>query len=805
MKNVKKHLQKILDKSPGARYYKVDLHIHTPSSADAQGSKRYGYSKKDAKADRAADYPEARQIAKEIVKQLVTEGIQVAAFTDHNSPGFLDNTDFSSPTWFQLVTEAYHQRKATDPDHPHLLLLPGVEITTDRIHILGIFDNEDPHVIFKIASLLRSVDVREGEFGEVAGVFGTKSIWEVADAIDEMGGICIPAHINAKSSRSLLRQYEPPDMEIERLVQHQAIHVFGVVPTTKPWPENRTYQSLLTNRTFKKRGGGTVRFHDWMVEKRKAVPQHLPALGYMMNSDAHSVAKIGERFSWVRLDDLSFRSLASALRNPFYTIAPNHLEPVSPVRSRVLGLSFEDGFADGLVMRFNEHFNCVVGRPATGKTTLLRVINDTFWGRRLGLRIRDDTRRAFENLAWGLWDEILGGKAFTQAGGLRKKLPEELHRSFEGRFLETRGLPWSFCLFFVQVDEDGRKTLYAAERIRPAGGVDADGKEDRFCYYRSQPLPADLPSSGEIEFSELTASEFRKSLARPTFRFSRIGLGHPEDDFQLARSLLDRHLLSVMEGYDDHRRALWDICRQLETAADQKPPDTGAIADLSIQVRQHLEVLFGLREEFAKSFNETEQEHALRIDFRKGRWLEVVAADPSPEEVPDFVHNVRLSLHGQEFYDYLDLTFFRAKKQGKGWDEVPYEDLTPSQRSLMALRLLLNSSRDMAPVFIDAPERWLDNEALLEFHDLRRIRDDQLILFTENPNIAVLGNAEKNIILDRDRDQTICVAGGGLEDSEVAEQIINLLEGGTIAFERKLLRYNAELAGDGLRIELQRV
>jgi hypothetical protein len=806
VKNLRKHLQKIMDESPGTQYYKVDLHIHTPSSADAQGSKRYGYSKKDAKADRAAGYPKARQIAGQIVEKLMAEGIQVAAFTDHNSPGFLDNADFSSPTWFQLVTEVLGERQAADPDHPPLLLLPGVEITTDRIHILGIFDNKDPHIIFKIASLLRSVDVREHEFGEVVGVFGTKSIWEVADAIDEMRGICIPAHINAKSSRSLLRQYAPPDMEIERLVQHRAIHVFGVVPTTKPWPDKRTYQSLLTNQTFKRPGGDKVGFHEWMVEKRSLVPQHLPALGYMMNSDAHSVAKIGERFSWVRLDDLTFRSLASSLRNPFYTIAPNHVEPVSPVRSQVLGLSFEGGFADGLVMRFNEHFNCVVGLPASGKTTVMRTISDTFWGKRLGLRIRDDTKRAIEDLAWGLWAEMLLREGvFTKAGSLRKNLPEDVRTSFEGRFLETRGLPWSFYLFFAQVEPDGRKTIYAAERVRPPGGVDAEGKEDKFRYYRSQPLPADLPDPGQSEFSEVEASEFRKSLSRPTLRFGRIGLGQPEDDFQAARTLLDLHLLRVVEGYDEHRRSLWDLCTGLNTAADQEPPDTAAITKLATQARQHLEALFRLRKEFAKSFNATEKEHALQIGFRKGRWQEVVAAVPAPEEVQDYVHNIRLSLHGQECYDYLDLTFFRPKKRGRGWDEIRYEDLTPGQRSLMALRLLLNSSREMAPVFIDTPERWLDNESLQEFYDLRRIREDQLILFTQNPNIAVLGNAEKIIVLKRDQDRTSALCAGGLDDEEVAKQIIRLLEGGKIAFERKLLRYNAELAEDGLRIALQRV
>lgn len=496
MENVERHFWKIMGQLPGARYYKVDLHIHTPSSADAQGPKRYNYFKLDAKRDGQAGCPNARAVATQIVEKLVAEGIQVAAFTDHNSPGFLDNTDFSSPSWFELVTEAYQQRREADPDHAPLLLFPGVEITTDRIHVLGIFDNQDPHIMFKIASLLRNVDIREREFGEVDGVFGTKSIWEVADAIDEMGGICIPAHINAKSMRSLLRQYEPPDMEIERLVQHRAIHVFGVVPTAKPWPDHRTYKSIIENKTLKKR---KVSFHDWMVKKRADVPQHLPALGYMMDSDSHSISKIGERFSWIRLDDLSFRSLASALRNPFYTIAPNHLEPVSPVRSQVLGLSFEGGFADGLVLRFNEHFNCVVGRPNTGKSTLMRVVHDTFWGKRLGLRIRDEVERAINDLAPGLWEQVKGGDAFTKQGELRKKLPEEVRQGLQVGFLETHGVPWTVFVFFSQIEPDGRKTIYAAERSRPAGGVGPDGREDQFRYYRSDPLPADLDRIDQIQ------------------------------------------------------------------------------------------------------------------------------------------------------------------------------------------------------------------------------------------------------------------------------------------------------------------
>jgi hypothetical protein len=805
MEQIEKHFRKVLAQPQGSRYYKADLHIHTPSSKDARGSKRYDYSHDDALDDREAGFPKAREIADQIVEKLVEERIQVAAFTDHNSPSYVDNANFSSPSWYHLVTEAYQQRRAADPDHPRLLLLPGVEITTDRIHILGIFDNEDPHAIFKIASLLRAVDIREHEFGEVDGVFGTKSIWEVADAIDELGGICIPAHINATSSRSLLGQYEPPDMEIERLVQHHAIHVFGVVPTSKPWPDHRTYQSVIANKNFKRRGGAKVGYHDWMVNKRAQVPQHLPALGYMMNSDAHSIAKIGERFSWVKMDDLSFRALSTALRNPYYTVARNHLEPESPVCSQVLGLSMEGGFADGIVIRFHENFNCVVGHPSSGKTTLMRVISDTYWGKRLGLRMRDETERAMDKLAPGLWDEIRGSETFTQAGQLRAKIPDDVRQGFEAGFLETHRLPWTLYLFFAQVEEDSSKTVYVAERSRPTEGIDADGKEDVFRYYRSQPLPADLDAAAQIDFSEIGEREFRRSLARPGFYFGRIGLGSPDDDFFSARRLLDRHVLSVMDGYDDARRRLFGLCNGLEEAAEKDPPDSAAIKALTTEVRQHLEALLALKKEFARSFNETEREHALRVAFRKGRWGELVANVPKPAQVEKFARGVRRSLHGQDYYDPLDLTFYQKKRRGDGWDEVPYEELTPGRRGLMALRLLLNSSREMAPVFIDAPERWLDNESLLEFYDLRRIRDDQLVLFTENPNIAVLGNAEQNIILDQDKGVTRAPCAGGLDDHRIAREIIRLLEGGRTAFERKLLRYNSELAEDGLRIELHRV
>ena len=84
----------------------------------------------------------------------------------------------------------------------------------------------------------------------------------------------------------------------------------------------------------------------------------------------------------------------------------------------------------------------------------------------------------------------------------------------------------------------------------------------------------------------------------------------------------------------------------------------------------------------------------------------------------------------------------------------------------------------------------------------------QLGVSREEVEVSVVKEGKSGILglgTEEAKDRVKLLGEKPEEDSEVAEQIINLLEGGTIAFERKLLRYNAELAGDGLRIELQRV
>ena len=119
MTEVEKHFRKVMAQDAGAKYYKVDLHIHTPSSGD----QKYKFPQEDAKKDSEKGYKQALDIAGQILDKLVEEGISVAAFTDHNSPGYVDNADFGSGSWYELVKEVYEQRREHDKNYPKLLLL----------------------------------------------------------------------------------------------------------------------------------------------------------------------------------------------------------------------------------------------------------------------------------------------------------------------------------------------------------------------------------------------------------------------------------------------------------------------------------------------------------------------------------------------------------------------------------------------------------------------------------------------------------------------------------------------------------
>ena len=101
--------------------------------------------------------------------------------------------------------------------------------------------------------------------------------------------------------------------------------------------------------------------------------------------------------------------------------------------------------------------------------------------------------------------------------------------------------------------------------------------------------------------------------------------------------------------------------------------------------------------------------------------------------------------------------------------------------------LLLDSDK---PLLIDQPEDNLDNRFIFEtvVDSIRKIKPRrQLIFVTHNPNIPVLGDAERVFVLDSNGINAQKVNEGTVDQCK--SQIVTLLEGGEEAFKRRKARY----------------
>jgi hypothetical protein len=117
-------------------------------------------------------------------------------------------------------------------------------------------------------------------------------------------------------------------------------------------------------------------------------------------------------------------------------------------------------------------------------------------------------------------------------------------------------------------------------------------------------------------------------------------------------------------------------------------------------------------------------------------------------------------------------------------------NLSTGQKCTAVLPILLINSD--SPLLIDQPEDNLDNRFVFEHivHSIRKVKQvRQLIFVTHNPNIPVLGEAERIVVLDSDG-VAARVRNAGTVD-QCKSDIVTLLEGGEDAFAKRAQRYAA--------------
>lgn len=295
-----------------AQWYRIDLHTHTPASADYQ-------------------QPEISYL--DILQRAEMRGIDILAFTDHNTvAGYaalrrdIDQLEFltargrATPDEQRLLAE-YHRVLEK------VLVLPGFEFTaTFGFHILGIFPPDTP--IRKLEHLLLGLRVPyEAIERGLTEVGASADVLTAYRMIRNEGGIVIAAHVNAAHGVAMFK-----------------IDFGG---QTRIAYTQDAYLSALEVTDLSKRGRyATTHFFDG------SKPEYPRRMHCIQGSDAHRLDSqidrtgkvinfgVGERPTEARLAERSFEALRALFdSNEFnttrpYTPPPLAEDPLARIRAQ---------------------------------------------------------------------------------------------------------------------------------------------------------------------------------------------------------------------------------------------------------------------------------------------------------------------------------------------------------------------------------------------------------------------------------------------------------------------------------------
>jgi hypothetical protein len=166
-----------------ARFWAVDLHVHTPASGDA----------------RDEDFG----TAEDIVQKALDAGLDAIAVTDHN-------------------TAAWCAQMADAAEGTNLIVLPGFELSTPQGHLLGIWEQGTAPSV--IEDVLIRVGIERTRLGDL-DVVAAKMITECAGEIRAKGGVAIAAHIDKE--RGILTQ--PVQVHVNQVLADPSISAFEFV------------------------------------------------------------------------------------------------------------------------------------------------------------------------------------------------------------------------------------------------------------------------------------------------------------------------------------------------------------------------------------------------------------------------------------------------------------------------------------------------------------------------------------------------------------------------------------------------
>ncbi len=275
------------------QWYSMDLHLHTPASSD--------YQEKDVSY-------------LDILRKAEAEGMDIIAFTDHNTvAGYRQmQEEIQQLELLEKLDRLLPEEKSRLEEYRRLLkkilVLPGFEFTaTFGFHILGIFPPEKPPR--EIEHILLDLNIPPDQLDEGSATVGASSdVLTAYRAINQAGGLVIAAHANS-SNGVAMRGFPFGGQTKIAYTQDPNLHALEVTDLERKGP--RTTAAFFNG----------------------AKPEYPRRMHCIQGSDAHRLKGdpqrkknfgVGERATDVRLKERSFEALKSLfLSNDFSRTRPH--------------------------------------------------------------------------------------------------------------------------------------------------------------------------------------------------------------------------------------------------------------------------------------------------------------------------------------------------------------------------------------------------------------------------------------------------------------------------------------------------
>ena len=280
------------------QWYTIDLHLHTPASSDYQ--------------QKGVEYLD-------ILKQAEVRGLDMIAFTDHNTvSGYRRmQEEIEQLELLEKLNRLLPEEKTRLIEYRRLLakilVLPGFEFTaTFGFHILGIFSPDKP--VREIEHILLNLSIPADHLDEGSVTVGASSdVLTAYREINEAGGLVIAAHANANNGVAM-RGFPFGGQTKIAYTQDFNLHALEITDIAKGRRSTQTFFS------------GTK-------------PEYPRRMHCIQGSDAHRLELepqrkknlgIGERATDVRLQKVSFDDLKDLfISNDFARTRP-HRQKAEP-------------------------------------------------------------------------------------------------------------------------------------------------------------------------------------------------------------------------------------------------------------------------------------------------------------------------------------------------------------------------------------------------------------------------------------------------------------------------------------------